>query len=98
MRSLRWQPTRTFFLVVPVLVLGSLAALSMAQANCFADDKGTIDGAKVATSRRDAVDFLRTTQADDGSWTSPTAPGVSGLITTAILHAGVSPADPMVDK
>jgi len=68
-----------------------------------ADDKpakatGKIDAAKVAESRRQAIEFLRSTQADDGSWTSPTAPGVSGLITTALLKSGVMPTDPMLEK
>jgi squalene-hopene/tetraprenyl-beta-curcumene cyclase len=63
-----------------------------------ADEKAGINPANVAAARRQGVEFLRTTQADDGSWTSSTAPGVSGLITTAVLKSGVSPADPMVDK
>lgn len=67
---------------------------------CAADDKpaSAADSAKVAAARREAIEFLRTTQADDGSWTSATAPGVSGLITAALLKSGVSPADPMLEK
>ncbi|MBS0266509.1 MAG: terpene cyclase/mutase family protein [Planctomycetes bacterium] len=60
-----------------------------------ADDK---PAAKVAEARQAAIAFLRTTQADEGSWTSPTAAGISGLITTALLKAGVEPSDPMLQK
>jgi squalene-hopene/tetraprenyl-beta-curcumene cyclase len=68
-----------------------------------ADDTATkavsdVDRAKVDAARSDAVDFLRTTQSDDGSWTSPTAPGISGLVTTALLKSGVAPADPTIAK
>src|SRR5258708_2193436 len=62
------------------------------------DEQGGINLAKVAEARQQGIEFLRTTQADDGSWTSPIAPGVSGLITTALLKSGVSPTDPMVEK
>ncbi len=61
-------------------------------------DNSSIDVAKVAAARQNAIDFLRTTQQDDGSWTQSTAPGVSGLITTALLKSGVSPSDPMMEK
>jgi len=63
-----------------------------------ADDKTGIDQAKVAEARQQAIEFLRTTQSDDGSWTSATAPGISGLVTTGLLTGGVDPADPMIEK
>ncbi|HEY2250213.1 MAG TPA: prenyltransferase/squalene oxidase repeat-containing protein [Planctomycetaceae bacterium] len=63
-----------------------------------ADDKAGINVQRVAQARLAGVEFLRATQADDGSWTSPTAPGVSGLITTALLKSGVAPTDPMAEK
>ncbi|MEZ6046184.1 MAG: hypothetical protein R3C11_11565 [Planctomycetaceae bacterium] len=44
------------------------------------------------------VDFLRNSQADDGSWTAPNRPGVSGLITTSLLASGLSADDPTVAK
>lgn len=53
---------------------------------------------QLAQSRQKAVAFLKTAQADDGSWTSPQAPGISGLVTYALLSAGVSADDPTVVK
>lgn len=81
--------------LVAALVLGLACVLRAVNA---ADDKPAISPQKVAQARLAGVEFLRTTQSDDGSWTSPTAPGVSGLITTALLKSGVSPADPMMEK
>jgi squalene-hopene/tetraprenyl-beta-curcumene cyclase len=64
----------------------------------MADDSPAIDAARVAKSRMQAIEFLRATQAEDGSWTSPTAPGISGLMTAALLKSGVAPADPLAAK
>lgn len=44
------------------------------------------------------IAFLKTSQADDGSWTSPSAPGISGLAAYSLLEAGVSVDDPTVQK
>jgi squalene-hopene/tetraprenyl-beta-curcumene cyclase len=52
----------------------------------------------VESNRQAAIEFLRTTQRDDGSWTLPTAPGITGLVTTALLKSGVKPSDPMAEK
>ncbi len=82
-----------------VLLLTPGATFSASAAANNAPAKGsTIDAAKVDVARDAAIDFLRTTQNDDGSWTSPTAPGVSGLITTSLLSSGLTPADPMIEK
>src|SRR5947209_7067608 len=58
----------------------------------------SIDAAKIDAARREAIEFLRITQLEDGAWTQETAPGVSGLITWALLRGGVSPRDPMLEK
>jgi squalene-hopene/tetraprenyl-beta-curcumene cyclase len=54
--------------------------------------------ADLAAVRTKAVNYLRTSQADDGSWTSPKAMGISGLVTVALLDSGVSPDDPTMAR
>jgi len=49
-------------------------------------------------SRTKAINFIKTAQADDGSWTSPEAPGISGLVTYSLLRSGVKPDDPTIKK
>jgi len=49
-------------------------------------------------SRQRAINFLRNTQADDGSWTAPQATGITALVVTSVLRSGVSVNDPMVAK
>ncbi|MES2788070.1 MAG: prenyltransferase/squalene oxidase repeat-containing protein [Planctomycetota bacterium] len=48
--------------------------------------------------REKAINYLRTSQAEDGSWTSPMAPGLTGLVITGALENGVKIDDPMVQK
>lgn len=56
------------------------------------------DPAVVQKARDKAVNFLKTTQADDGSWTTATNPGITGLVTTALLRSGARSNDPVVAK
>ena len=46
--------------------------------------------------RNRGINFLRNTQNDDGSWTTPTAPGITGLIATSLMQNGVPAEDPAV--
>lgn len=50
------------------------------------------------TVREKAINYLRTSQADDGSWTSPMAPGLTGLVVTSLMENGVPVSDPAVQK
>jgi squalene-hopene/tetraprenyl-beta-curcumene cyclase len=46
-----------------------------------------------------AIDFLRTTQAEDGSWSREKSPGVTGVVLTGLLRTGkVTPDDPLAQR
>jgi squalene-hopene/tetraprenyl-beta-curcumene cyclase len=45
-----------------------------------------------------AAGYLKSTQADDGSWSRGKSPGVSGIVVTGLLRAGKTPQDPVVDR
>src|SRR5262249_29508906 len=46
-----------------------------------------------------AIAYLRSTQADDGSWSGEQSPGVTGIVLTGLLKTGrVSTRDPMIEK
>jgi squalene-hopene/tetraprenyl-beta-curcumene cyclase len=93
----RWNRWFTLLVVVLSLTPGPACFLPMATGTA-ADEKSGIDQARVAAARAQAVEFLRTTQRDDGSWTADNAPGISGLVTWGLLRGGVKPSDPMVEK
>lgn len=61
-------------------------------------EPAALDAARLKTARDAAIRFLRTTQADDGGWTAEPSPGLSGLVTAALLQAGVPQDDPMLKK
>jgi squalene-hopene/tetraprenyl-beta-curcumene cyclase len=64
-----------------------------------AADKGSgADPAKLKAARARGIEFLKTTQADDGSWTQASSPGIGGLVTAGLLRAGARPDDPAVAK
>jgi len=73
--------------------LALAVALNVAGATARADD-----AAAIAKMTERAVEFLRTTQADDGSWTSPEQPGISALVVAGLLKGGVPADDPTVAK
>lgn len=52
----------------------------------------------IAGARQKGIEFLRTTQAADGGWTTNRTPGISGLVVTGLLENGVSPDDPTLKK
>lgn len=49
-------------------------------------------------SRSRAVSYLAISQAEDGSWTSPQAPGVSAIVVDALLKSGLAPEHVTVRK
>ena len=67
----------------------------------FAADKTNTIGpnrAKWLKVRTRAVNFLKSAQDDDGSWTSPRAAGLTALATTALLDSGLKADDPVVAR
>src|SRR5437899_3086188 len=45
------------------------------------------------------VKYLKSSQKQDGSWSSDKSPGVTGIALTGLLRTGkVTPADPVADK
>jgi len=85
--------------MVPRIMTASLVVLLTATAS-FAKEKQTgVDPAAYQQMVDKAIDYLRTQgQADDGSFSAQAGPAVTGLVTTALLHHGRTPDDPMVAK
>ena len=56
------------------------------------------DAAAVSAAKARAVNYLKTVQNDDGSWTSKESVGVTGVITIGLLDAGLPADDPALVK
>lgn len=64
-----------------------------------ADEPAKIDSKTYEQLVTKGIDYLKTKgQAPDGSYSAQAGPGVTALITTAILRQGRSPDDPVVAK
>lgn len=56
------------------------------------------DAGALKTARQKGAAFLKTSQSEDGSWTSPEAPGVTGLVAFGMLAGGTPAGDPALVK
>ncbi len=56
------------------------------------------DAKKLADVRQRAINYLKTSQADDGTWTSNTSSGVTALAVTGLIDSGVPLDDPTLAK
>lgn len=87
-----WFTTK---LVRSSVFLSALAIIPVGETRIFAADSPALSAGqmqKVHDTRAKAIAFLKTTQQEDGSWTTANAPGITGLVLTSLLRSGV-PAD-----
>jgi squalene-hopene/tetraprenyl-beta-curcumene cyclase len=92
--SLSFRRTAGVLSIAILLAGGATGSRSTSAA-----DKGSgADPAKLKAARARGIEFLKTTQADDGSWTQASSPGIGGLVTAGLLRAGARPEDPAVAK
>ena len=82
--------------------LTTLAALSGASVlrslPALAADKVGPDAKLLKAIREKGVNFLKTTQSDDGSWTSASQPGITAMSCFGLVSAGVSVDDSALQK
>lgn len=86
-RSLKWLLAGVALTVCP-LTLPSVAQ----------DASQQVKAPDVSSSIKKAVDYLRTQQADDGSFSAQTGVGPTALVAASLLSAGVPVQDPVVGK
>jgi squalene-hopene/tetraprenyl-beta-curcumene cyclase len=56
------------------------------------------DAKKLADVRQRAINYLKTSQQDDGTWTSNNSSGMTALAVTALIDSGVPLDDPALAK
>ncbi len=84
--------------MLPVLSLFLLSGVMLCLGPALAAETIGPKADQWARSRLRGANFLKTTQATDGSWTSPQSPGISGLVTFSLLQSGIPASDPVVEK
>ena len=89
------QPRST---AIGVMMSFVMAGLFMAGSAIAAEKTYGPDAKKLADVRQRAINFLKTSQSDDGNWTSNTSSGVTALAVEALIHSGVPLDDPALAK
>jgi squalene-hopene/tetraprenyl-beta-curcumene cyclase len=64
----------------------------------LAADKVGPDAKLLKSLREKGVNFLKTTQSEDGSWTSATQPGITAMACFGLVSGGVKTDDPVLQK
>src|SRR5262245_6041533 len=72
--------------------------LGVTAGSARADEKAP-DAAEIKKVVDKALEFLKPSQAPDGSFTAKRAgPGITAVVAAGLLRAGVSPKDPVLEK
>ncbi|MCA9067913.1 MAG: hypothetical protein KDA84_03270, partial [Planctomycetaceae bacterium] len=77
------------------LALAFLVLFSSSVRRCSAADGGEATRQKAV---QQGIDYLKSSQNDDGSWTTNRTLGITGLVVNALLESGVPATDPTVQK
>ncbi|WP_298863684.1 prenyltransferase/squalene oxidase repeat-containing protein [uncultured Gimesia sp.] len=80
--------------LVCVMILSSICSIATAAEPAVIE----IDLLTLKKTQMQGINFLKNSQLDNGLWTTETVPGISALITTALLENGVPAGDPVVAK
>ena len=77
-----------------VMILAGLSSNAGAEEPAVTE----VDLATLKKTQMAGINFLKNSQLNDGLWTTETVPGISALVTTALLESGVPASDPVVAK
>jgi Squalene-hopene cyclase C-terminal domain len=90
---------RNRFVRLSSVALVAMATLCAANTNVLAKDTAAgVDKAKLTQSVNRAVAYFQQAQADDGSWSAASGPGVTALVTASLIRSGRSPDEPTVAR
>jgi squalene-hopene/tetraprenyl-beta-curcumene cyclase len=94
--ALLFRPVRSAICVVACCALIAATAIDTTFAKDAAGSK--VDHAKVGEAINKAADFLKQAQANDGSFSASSGPGITAIVGAALMRCGRSPQDPVVAK
>jgi squalene-hopene/tetraprenyl-beta-curcumene cyclase len=84
--------------VAVAVAIGILAVVIAPQIALAADPSATLDKAKLNQAVSRAINFAKQAQANDGSWSAASGPGVTAIVTAGLLRNGLTADDPTVAK
>src|SRR5262245_14246620 len=82
-----------------IVFLTAIVAGTAGLSTIPAADKAGADLVQWKTTVDKAVNYMKSTQAPDGSWSKQLSPGVTGIVLTGLLRSGqVKPTDEIAAK
>src|SRR2546423_5756825 len=94
--GLLFRPVRSAICLVVCFAIIAATAVDTAFAKDASNSK--VDHAKVGEAINKAADFLKQAQANDGSFSASSGPGITAIVGAALMRCGRSPQDPVVAK
>lgn len=90
------------FGLLAAVVIGAVSSAAVADDAAPKSEKKAVAERRsfpaAMTARAKAVAYLKSSQSEDGSWTVSASPGVSALVTYALLVSGVPETEPVIAK
>jgi squalene-hopene/tetraprenyl-beta-curcumene cyclase len=84
--------------MISKLISTSLAVALLASFAVADDSNVKSDPSKLGDAVAKAVSYFEQAQADDGSWSASSGPGVTAIVATALMRSGRTPQDPVVAR
>ncbi|MCI0334872.1 MAG: hypothetical protein L0228_16785 [Planctomycetes bacterium] len=91
----------SFHILVTSWLIGAILLAGLTPRVVVADQKPDTKVANAAQRDqvvKSAVEYLRQAQADDGSFSASSGPGITAIVATALMRSGLAPIDPVVAK
>jgi squalene-hopene/tetraprenyl-beta-curcumene cyclase len=85
--------------MVPVILfVSALCAGATPLSSVAAEPVAPLKSANIDQTVVRAVEYLRQAQADDGSYSASSGPGITAIVATSLMRSGLTPSDPTVAK
>lgn len=84
--------------VSTLLLVAVFTAGAMMRGAACGEPRASAPSAKIGPTTTRGVGYLRHAQADDGSYSAASGPGITAIVATALLRSGLTPSDPTVAR
>src|SRR5262245_45165121 len=85
--------------VVAFVLIATFAVSALTRAADAAEQNSSkATAAKLDPTVSRGIDYLRAAQAEDGSYSATSGPGITAIVATALMRSGLTPSDPSVAK
>jgi squalene-hopene/tetraprenyl-beta-curcumene cyclase len=95
MKMFSFRPLRSALCILAAVALTSVVG---EPAGAKEASSSGVNHAKITEAINKAADFLKKSQANDGSFSAASGPGITAIVGAALMRCGRTPQDPVVAK